>query len=217
MDYFLYYRYSTYSRQYMPFFGVNMKVFIVYCHPSDDSLTKEVRDSFISGLKSAGHSFVLSDLYRMNFTTDLSEDEYRREAFYNLDLPLPDDVKAEHEKINTSDAIVFIYPVFWTDAPAKLKGWFDRVWTFGFAYGENRSMKQLEKGLVLCVAGNTLEYFEETGLGEAMHKVMLRDRFFDRVISKEMIILDEASRELEVREVNRLKHLQRAFDAGAKM
>lgn len=31
----------------------------------------------------------------------------------------------EQEKIQNSDAIVFIYPIFWTEAPAKLVGWFD--------------------------------------------------------------------------------------------
>ena len=191
-----------------------MKVFIVYCHPSNDSLTREVRDSFIAGLESAGHSYILSDLYAMNFTTDMSEEEYKREAHYRRDLPVPPDVKAEHEKINASDAIVFIFPVFWTDAPAKLVGWLDRIWTFGFAYGDNREMKQLEKGLVLCVAGNTLEYFERTGLGEAMRRVFLDDRLFDRVKQKELIILDATSRELAERETNRLKHLKRAFEAG---
>jgi len=192
-----------------------MKTFIVYCHPSNDSFTREVRDSFIAGLESAGHSYILSDLYAMNFKTDMSAEEYSREAFYRRELSVPADVKAEHEKINASDAIVFIYPLFWTDAPAKLVGWFDRVWTFGFAYGENRAMKQLEKGLVLCVAGNTLDYFERTGLGDAMKKVMLNDRLFDRVKTKEMIIFDATSRELPERELYREKHLKRAFDAGA--
>jgi NAD(P)H dehydrogenase (quinone) len=194
-----------------------MKVFIVYCHPSRDSLTREVRDSFIAGLQSAGHDYILSDLYTMNFSSDMSESEYLREAFYRRELPLPDDVKAEQKKINASDAIVFIYPVFWTETPSKLVGWFDRVWTFGFAYGENRSMKTLEKGLALCVAGNTLKYFEKTGLGQAMKKVMLEDRLFDRVKKKEMIILDATSRELPDRELNRARHLERAFEAGWKL
>jgi len=194
-----------------------MKVFIVYCHPSNDSLTREVRDSFIAGLESAGHDYILSDLYAMNFLSDMGEGEYLREAYYRRELPLPEDVRAEQEKINASDAIAFIYPVFWTDAPSKLVGWFDRVWTFGFAYGENRGMKTLEKGLVLCVAGNTLEYFERTGLGEAMKKVMLEDRLFDRVKRKEMIILDATSRELVERELYRARHLARAFEAGRGM
>ena len=192
-----------------------MKVFIVYCHPSEDSLTRHIRDSFIQGLESKGHSCILSDLYKMNFKTDISEAEYIREACYQKELPVPEDVLTEQEKINASDVIAFIYPIFWSEAPAKLKGWFDRVWTFGFAYGENRTMKQLEKALVLVSAGNTTEYFHSTGLGEAMKKVFLEDRLFDRVKHKEMVFFDATSRELEERKLNWDKHLNRAFDIGA--
>ena len=42
---------------------------------------------------------------------------------------------------NMCDA--FIYPVFWTEAPAKLVGWFDRVWSYGLAYGE-KTMNMLK-------------------------------------------------------------------------
>ena len=194
-----------------------MKIFIVYCHPDDDSFTSRIRDSFIAGLEHAGHSYIISDLYKMNFKTDMSEDEYLREAHYRGELPVPSDVIAEQEKINASDAIVFIYPVFWSEAPAKLVGWFDRVWTYTFAYGENRKMKQLEKALFLVSAGNTLEYLDETGIGDAMKKVMLGDRIFDRAKQKEMIILDGTSREKEYRKLNWDKHLKRAFEAGAGM
>ena len=191
-----------------------MRVFIVYAHPSEDSFTREARDSFIAGLESAGHCYVLSDLYKMNFKTDMGEDEYLREAYYRSELPVPADVIAEQEKINSSGAIAFIFPLFWSDAPAKLVGWFDRVWTYGFAYGENRAMKQLEKGLVICSAGNTMEYFHQTGIYGALEKVMLYDRLFDRVKEKELIILDGTSREKDLRETNRKAHLERAFRAG---
>jgi len=193
-----------------------MKIFIVYCHPSEDSITRHIRDSFIKGLESAGYTYIISDLYKMNFCTDMSEAEYQREANYNLDHSVPADVICEQEKINSSDAIVFIYPLFWSDVPAKLKGWFDRVWTYGFAYGDNRKMKQLEKALVLVSAGNTLEYFETTGIGSAIKTVMLKDRLFDRVKEKEMIIFDATSRELEERKANWDKHLKQAFDIGAE-
>jgi len=192
-----------------------MKIFIVYCHPCDDSLTRCIRDNFILGLESANHSYIISDLYKMNFRTDMSESEYRREAFYRPEISVPADVSAEHEKINSSDAIVFIYPLFWSEAPAKLVGWFDRVWTLGFAYGENRKMKKLEKALVLVSAGNTHEYFEQTGIGTAIRKVFLEDRLFDRVKQKEMIVFEATSREKEDREKNRDRHLKLAFDAGA--
>ena len=194
-----------------------MQVFIVYAHPSTDSFSRLIRDRFIAGLESAGHSYILSDLYRMNFRTDMSEAEYVREAFYKREEPLPEDVLAEQEKINSSDAIVFIFPLFWSDAPAKLVGWFARVWTYGFAYGENRSMKQMAKGVVICSAGNTMEYFQRTGILSALKKVMLDDRLFDRVQSKELIILDGTSRETPDRERNWNKHLDRAFQIGASI
>ena len=139
-----------------------MNIFIVYAHPSEDSFTRHVRDSFIKGLQASGHSYLMSDLYKMDFRTDMSEAEYLREANYNEEAALSDDVIVEHKKINSSDIIVFIYPVFWTEAPAKLVGWFDRVWTYGFAYG-NRSMKQLNKGLVICVTGHSVQNLKEYG------------------------------------------------------
>ncbi len=191
-----------------------MNVFIVYAHPSDGSFTWNVKESFIKGLEAAGHSYVVSDLYKMGFRTDMSEAEYQREANYREHLPIEDDVAAEQEKINSGDAIVFIYPVFWTEAPAKLVGWFDRVWTCGFAHG-SRSMKQLEKGLVICIAGHSLERLKEYGHYESMRTVMLGDRLFDRVKEKEFIVLDSTSQfNMEERMANWDRHLRTAFEAG---
>jgi NAD(P)H dehydrogenase (quinone) len=196
-----------------------MKVFIVYAHPSGDSFTRHVRDRFIAGLESSGRPYILSDLYAMNFRSDMNEAEYRREAYYRREDPIPEDVRLEQEKINSSGAVVFIYPVFWSDVPAKLKGWFDRVWTYGFAYGlqkgGGRAMRQLEKGLVICSAGNTLDYFRRTGILESMERVMLNDRLFDRVKTKEMVVLEAVSRELSSREENWDRHLERVFTLGA--
>ncbi|MDR0669579.1 MAG: NAD(P)H-dependent oxidoreductase [Treponema sp.] len=207
-----------------------MNVFIVYAHPSEDSFTRRIRDRFIAGLESAGHCYTISDLYRMNFRTDMDEDEYRREAFYRLEAPVPEDVRREQEKINRGDAIVFIYPVFWSDVPAKLKGWFDRVWTYGFAYGpQNISMKRLEKGLVICSAGNTMDYFRKTGLLQSMERVMLDDRLHDRVKTRELVILEATGRatgqatgqatgrENSSREENWDRHLDRVFSLARNL
>ena len=45
--------------------------------------------------------------WRQPFRTDMDEDEYRREAFYRLEAPVPEDVRREQEKIHRGDAIVF--------------------------------------------------------------------------------------------------------------
>ena len=190
-----------------------MKAFIVYCHPSEDSFTRCVRDAFIRGLEDAGHEYVLSDLYKMDFMTDMTEKEYLRDAYYRNTPDLADDVLAEQAKINVSDAIVFIYPVFWSEAPAKLVGWFDRVWSYGFAYGE-KTMKTLEKGLILCSAGNPVSRLEQFGILDSMKKIMLGDRLFGRVKQAEFVVFDNTSRENELREKNRDRNLEMAYEKG---
>ena len=190
-----------------------MKAFIVYCHPSEDSFTRNVRDAFIKGITDAGNEYILSDLYKDQFKTDMTEAEYLRDAYYRNTPEVADDVLAEQAKINASDAIVFIYPVFWSEAPAKLVGWFDRVWSYGFAYGE-RTMKTLEKGLILCSAGNPLERLEQTGILDGMKKVMLADRLADRVKQAEFIVFENTSRENELREKNWEKYLSIAYEKG---
>lgn len=191
-----------------------MNVFIVYAHPSDDSFTRYVRDEFIKGLVDGKHTYEISDLYKMNFITDMSESEYLREANYRTDIPLPNDVSDEQQKINKSDSIVFIYPVFWTEAPAKLVGWFDRTWTYGFAYGE-RTMKTLSKALFICIAGHTLEYLKEHGHYDSMKNVMIDDRINDRAINKDFIVLGGTTTfNTELRKSNWDNHLQTAYNAG---
>jgi len=191
-----------------------MHVLIIYAHPSEKSFTYRVKNEFIRGLESVEHTYEISDLYKMNFKTDMTEEEYFREANYRKELSLSQDVLVEQEKINRCDVIVFIYPVFWTEAPAKLVGWFDRVWTYGFAYGE-RSMKQLKKAIVLCVAGRTIEHLTQYGHLDSMEKVMLGDRIFDRADESKMVVLDGTSKlNMELLESNWDKHLNTAYELG---
>ena len=70
------------------------------------------------GIVDSGNEYVMSDLYKMNFKTDMSEKEYLRDSNYSTEPGLESDVLAEQTKINSADAIVFIYPIFWTEAPA---------------------------------------------------------------------------------------------------
>ena len=193
-----------------------MKIFIVYCHPSEDSFTKNMCDAFIKGVTDSGNEYIISDLYKMGFQTDMTEEEYIRDANYRNTPNVEKDVLAEQEKINSSDAIAFIYPVFWTEAPAKLVGWFDRVWTYGFAYGE-KTMKELDKAVILCSAGNPIEHLEEYGLLDSMKRVMLGDRLFGRAKQMEFIVFDNTSRENELREKNWDKNLQKAYEMGKEL
>ena len=46
----------------------------------------------------------------------------------------PKDAVAQWEKVKAAQGLAFIAPVFWLHFPAILKGWFERVFTYGDAY-----------------------------------------------------------------------------------
>lgn len=186
-----------------------MHTLVIYVHPSEQSFTAQVRDEVVKTLEGLGHTWEVSDLYKQNFITDMSEDEYMREAFYKKELPLPADVQSEQQKILRSQNLIFIYPVFWTEAPAKLVGWFDRVWTVGFAY-EDCTMPQFENVQFLAIAGNTMEHLEGLGFAQAMHTVMCKDRINTRAKKCDMHIFSETSRGMPNRENMLAQHLKTA-------
>lgn len=172
-----------------------MNVFIVYAHPSTKSFTCKVLEALVDGLKTGGHQIEISDLYAMNFRSDMTPEEYEREGFARMEYPLPEDVVDEHHKIEWADCIIYLYPVWWSDCPAKLKGWFDRVYSVGYAYGYNkegqkiRKMKSIKYGAAICTAGHPNDFLEETGIAESMRKIMLDDRLGIRFENKKMLIL----------------------------
>ncbi|MFC0779095.1 NAD(P)H-dependent oxidoreductase [Flavobacterium sp. HJSW_4] len=169
-----------------------MNILIVYAHPSRKSYTFQVLERLKLALNNEKWNVEISDLYASNFASDMSEEEYEREGFAKTQLTIPADVLAEQEKIEKAGCIIFLYPVWWSDCPAKLKGWFDRVYSVGYAYGQNdtsRKMKTIPYGLVICTAGHPNEFLHEIEIAQSMEKIMLEDRLGKRFAHKEMIIL----------------------------
>lgn len=123
-----------------------MNILLVYAHPDSSSFNGAMKEIAITTLKDAGHHVVLSDLYDMDFKAvadrkdflhDLNADglSYQKEQLEALRRgTFSQDIKTEQEKINSADYIIFQFPLWWTDVPAILKGWFDRVFSNGFAY-----------------------------------------------------------------------------------
>ena len=169
-----------------------MNILIVYSHPSNKSYTFQILEQLKNELTTHGWSIEISDLYALNFQSDMTEVEYEREGFARTERPISNDVLTEHQKIERADCIIFIYPVWWSDCPAKLKGWFDRVYSVGYAYGHNdivQRMKIINYGLVICTAGHPNEFLQETGISQSMQNIMLDDRLGKRFKHKGMVIL----------------------------
>lgn len=169
-----------------------MNILIVYSHPSKKSYTFQVLEHLKSEISKQNWNLEISDLYSINFQSDMSEKEYEREGFAKTELPISNDVLDEHAKIEKADCIIFLYPVWWSDCPAKLKGWFDRVYSVGYAYGQNETsqkMKTIPFGLVICTAGHPNAFLEEIEMAQSMENIMLEDRLGKRFDNKEMLIL----------------------------
>ncbi|MDD6339325.1 MAG: NAD(P)H-dependent oxidoreductase [Butyrivibrio sp.] len=194
-----------------------MNVLIVYCHPSKNSFTHTVKESYVQGLKDAGHQVVISDLYAGGFNPVMSEAEYIREGFYKLEEPVAEDVTEEQKKINNADVIAFIYPDFWTASPAMLEGWFQRVWTYGFAYGNQPSMKTLNKAIFLITMGGSLKDEIRREQLQAMKTIMIGDRIRNRAKECEVHVFDEMTRGYgndENRERRTSEFSQKAYELG---
>lgn len=124
-----------------------MNVLIVYAHPEPRSLNASLRDVAVGELKAQGHSVELSDLYAMGWKVQVDRTDFPtldpgtrlRVAAASADAfaadALTDDVKAEQEKLLRADALILQFPLWWFTMPAILKGWIDRVYAYGFAYG----------------------------------------------------------------------------------
>lgn len=124
-----------------------MKILLVFAHPEPRSLAASLRDVAIVELTAAGHEVRVSDLYAMNWKPavdradfpDLAPDAPLRVAAASgagfAAGRLSADVRAEQEKLDWADGLILQFPLWWYSMPAILKGWVDRVYAHGFAYG----------------------------------------------------------------------------------
>ncbi|WP_199620753.1 NAD(P)H oxidoreductase [Paenibacillus alkalitolerans] len=132
-----------------------MNVLTVVSHPRTNSLTFAVADRFVQGLHDAGHETEVLDLHRSGFNPVLWEaDEPDWSASEQQYSP---EVEKEIERMKKHDALAFIFPLWWWSMPAMLKGYIDRVWNYGFAYGPNKLHHQ--HVLWLSLAGAPIERF----------------------------------------------------------
>jgi NAD(P)H dehydrogenase (quinone) len=107
-----------------------MHVLVVFCHPKRASFCGLVLERLTQGLVASGHSFEVADLHAEGFEPVFLESDFVQ--FEGGTLPAS--ILAEQARVDRSDAIAFVAPIWWLGLPAMLKGWFDRVWSNGWAY-----------------------------------------------------------------------------------
>jgi NAD(P)H dehydrogenase (quinone) len=123
-----------------------MNVLIVLVHPESKSLNASLARDSAAALEAAGHTVEISDLYAQNWNPVIDRADYQVPPDQRLGLlsasrqrleqnAIPGDILAEQEKVLRADAVIFQYPLWWFSMPAMLRGWFERVYSFGFGYG----------------------------------------------------------------------------------
>jgi putative NADPH-quinone reductase len=144
------------------------RALLVVAHPRPDSLTGQVAERARQRLEAAGHRVDLLDLYAEGFDPRLTpEDE---PEWGNRDKAYSAEVLAHMQRIDVADAIVVVFPVWWYAPPAILKGWIDRVWNYGFAYGRSRPRLAGKRMVWIGLAQGSQADFAGIGTDEAMDR-----------------------------------------------
>ena len=127
------------------------KIFVVYGHYDENSFNASIRDTFIKTVEKKGYLVDLIDLYKEKFDPVFSGEK-------------PDEKVLNHRKrIDDSDVIVIIAPIWNFRMPAIVEGWIDKVlappWAFKFQklwgnYGYPIGNLRDKKAIIFCTYGS---------------------------------------------------------------
>ncbi|MFP3835056.1 NAD(P)H-dependent oxidoreductase [Chryseobacterium sp. SIMBA_028] len=145
-----------------------MRHLIIYAHPNENSLNHSLLDIVVENLKLQNHEIIIRDLYNIGFDPVLSLDDIKKQHLGKVN----DDILLEQEYISWAEQITFIYPIWWTGLPAIMKGYIDRVFSYGFAYrydlGIQKGLLKGKKTIIINTHGKSHEEYERTGMDKAL-------------------------------------------------
>jgi NAD(P)H dehydrogenase (quinone) len=165
-----------------------MNVLLVYAHPEPTSFTGALKDTACEALRDAGCGIEVSDLYAEKFNpiagrhdfigvADSKRFHYQTEQdnAYKTDTFAPD-LAREQQRFLKAELVIWLYPIWWGGMPAILKGWFDRVLAYGFAYADGRRFDSGffpdKRGLLCLSTGGTQQRFSTEGVFGDIHTVL---------------------------------------------
>jgi len=109
-----------------------VKAVVVVAHPDPASFAHAASLRVRRGLEAAGHSVEVIDLSAIDYPGALRPDEWRA---YESETPVLDPTVAAHiELVRAAEALVFVYPTWWSSIPAVMKAWFERTFVPGVAF-----------------------------------------------------------------------------------
>ncbi len=109
--------------------GIARRFVVVVCHPIPESFVRVAGNKAVSALIASGHTVQVIDLDAEGFDPVLSPQEWEAGSD-----GLPQALAPHASALRTATDLVLVYPTWYGGMPARLKGWFDRVWRRGVSW-----------------------------------------------------------------------------------
>lgn len=151
---------------------MSKKILVINGHSIKDSFCEAIANEYVASAKK-NNDVNLVNLYNLKFDPALKVG-YRSDKKQVLEA----DIKKVQSQISDADHLVFVYPVWWGDAPALLKGFLDRVLIPGFAFDPKNKKMGLPTGLLkgksaqLIITMGSPHFVYRTFLGSRATKIM---------------------------------------------
>ena len=153
------------------------KLLIIYAHPSHDGCHAYFLEQIIARLKARDFSdYELWDLYALKYNPVLDDSELYSAGRQAVS---PENLNFQ-AKIKTAERLLFIYPTWWQNMPAILKGFMDRVFISGFAFIYKSGLP------VGLLKGKKAAAFTATGGPRLYTSIFKRDQSL-RVLTKDIL------------------------------
>lgn len=161
-----------------------MKALIVYWHPEPKSFNHAMFVTAIEALTTSGAEVRSSDLHAMtfdpvsgrtNFKTVKNPDYLKpqlEEIYATEHNGFSEALESEMQKLEWCDLMIWQFPLWWFGLPAALKGWVDRVFAMGRAYGGGRIYEtgifKGKRALLSLTTGGAEEHYQPDGFNGDM-------------------------------------------------
>ena len=127
-----------------------MKTTIVLAHPWHGSFNKAILDTITQKLNGTAKPYQVIDLCKDEFNPVLQEHDL---AIYSKGQTTDQLVLKYQEMLRDTRELVFVFPVWWYDVPAILKGFIDKVMLKDFSFVETKTRL---KGLLTHIEKTTV-------------------------------------------------------------
>jgi NAD(P)H dehydrogenase (quinone) len=158
---------------------------VIAAHPTQRSFTMAVANAYCEAVRGKGQLATLRDLYRMNFAPTLDADELPRAGGFTPGA----DVVEERATLARVNVFAFVYPFWLNTQPAMMKGYIERVFGLGFAYGAtgagNIPLLKSRKMISFTSSGAPTHWVVNTGNFDAARKLF--DEYFAEVCGLEIV------------------------------